>query len=59
MCDGLKSAGSWLVDNIKEILVVGLAVLAVVVVVALAIATFGLDCCVGWSCSRTGKPVNN
>ena len=42
MCDGLKSAGSWLVDNIKEILVVGLAVLAVVVVVALAIATFGL-----------------
>lgn len=29
-------------DNIKEILVVGLAVLAVVAVVALAIATFGL-----------------
>ena len=42
VCDGLKSAGSWLVDNIKEILVVGLAVLAVVAVVALAIATFGL-----------------
>lgn len=42
VCDGLKSAVSWLVDNIKEILVVGLAVLAVVAVVALAIATFGL-----------------
>ncbi len=42
VCDGLKSARSWLVDNIKEILVVGLAVLAVVAVVALAIATFGL-----------------
>lgn len=56
MCDGLKSAGSWLVDNIKEILVVGLAVLAVVAVVALAIATFGLGAvaiaAVGWSCSR-------
>ena len=42
VCDGLKSARSWLVDNIKDILVVGLAVLAVVAVVALAIATFGL-----------------
>lgn len=42
VCDGLKSAVRWLVDNIKEILVVGLAVLAVVAVVALAIATFGL-----------------
>ena len=42
VCDRLKSAVSWLVDNIKEILVVGLAVLAVVAVVALAIATFGL-----------------
>ena len=42
VCDGLKSAVSWLVDNIKEILVVGLAVLAVVAVIALAIATFGL-----------------
>lgn len=41
ICDGLKSTGRWFKDNIKELIVVGLAAAAIVAVVALAVFTFG------------------
>ena len=41
ICDGLKSTGRWFKDNIKELIVAGLAAAAIVAVVALAVFTFG------------------